>query len=607
MGLALFQFCFPSHARSRRYRLLLALNHDGWLERQEERAKCSSAGGRRMWTTCDGECRGTWAGVREDGRFAFMIPLRESDGRRASLPRDGAKTFRSRGRLVQDFLEERADAIDYVQLLQQQHERSRSSNGAQQLRYKGYNFVCGDGRKVAYFSNCGTVGAVLLSAARMYVLSTAVLGAPMPRVEHASLAFQMLVRDPVLAGDARTEARSPSLAAGAIAGASSSPESSSELGPDFATRSGSGNVGGGNGRQHGDESSVAPEQCLARLLLRFLGQDNHASPAVDRIQSIFMRSSSPENGVAYGTRSSVAVVLGTDRGVLLERRHSPPSMDSDTAFAFPLVDTKVNAHPHADIDGGSDEDYRSDDDDDYAADDAPVSPPQTRTVSDPEPQSVPPCGGVGTKRSLDEESTCASGKHKKLTRDPNAPAGAISASNFFAMEQRALMRSDDEAANGGATDAEENNRRNKLIGERWKALSAKERRPYEDMSAQDHVRYWREWWIYTPSPGFCKKEHRGKPPPCLNLPTQLPSRPKSAYMWYLTKGRESIAAELKGDFQATQRCLAEQWSKMTKEQKRPYHVMNTEDKWRYTRELTDLQRSTLCVRSFAHPHTHYSA
>ncbi|KAF2457904.1 non-histone chromosomal protein 6 [Lineolata rhizophorae] len=70
------------------------------------------------------------------------------------------------------------------------------------------------------------------------------------------------------------------------------------------------------------------------------------------------------------------------------------------------------------------------------------------------------------------------GKKKK---DPNAPKRGLSAYMFFANEQREKVREDNPGIKFGDV--------GKILGEKWKALSDKQRAPYEAKAAADKKRY----------------------------------------------------------------------------------------------------------------------
>jgi len=71
-----------------------------------------------------------------------------------------------------------------------------------------------------------------------------------------------------------------------------------------------------------------------------------------------------------------------------------------------------------------------------------------------------------------------SGKRKK---DPNAPKRGLSAYMFFANDQRDSVREENPGVTFGQV--------GKILGERWKALSTKQREPYEAKAAADKKRY----------------------------------------------------------------------------------------------------------------------
>ncbi|KAK6517817.1 Non-histone chromosomal protein 6 [Arthrobotrys conoides] len=81
-----------------------------------------------------------------------------------------------------------------------------------------------------------------------------------------------------------------------------------------------------------------------------------------------------------------------------------------------------------------------------------------------------------TKRS--SAKTTRTGKKKK---DPNAPKRGLSAYMFFANEQRENVRAENPGIAFGQV--------GKVLGERWKALTTSQRKPYEDKAKADKQRY----------------------------------------------------------------------------------------------------------------------
>jgi hypothetical protein len=78
----------------------------------------------------------------------------------------------------------------------------------------------------------------------------------------------------------------------------------------------------------------------------------------------------------------------------------------------------------------------------------------------------------GRKRSV---------KNERKKKDPNAPKRGLSAYMFFANEQRDNVREENPGISFGQV--------GKLLGERWKALTDVQRRPYEEKAEADKKRY----------------------------------------------------------------------------------------------------------------------
>jgi len=79
-------------------------------------------------------------------------------------------------------------------------------------------------------------------------------------------------------------------------------------------------------------------------------------------------------------------------------------------------------------------------------------------------------------------------KDKRKKKDPNAPKRGLSAYMFFANEQRENVRAENPGIAFGQV--------GKVLGERWKALSDKQRGPYEAKAAADKKRYEEEKAAY---------------------------------------------------------------------------------------------------------------
>ncbi|OJZ89544.1 hypothetical protein BO85DRAFT_365791 [Aspergillus piperis CBS 112811] len=79
--------------------------------------------------------------------------------------------------------------------------------------------------------------------------------------------------------------------------------------------------------------------------------------------------------------------------------------------------------------------------------------------------------------------------------DPNAPKRGLSAYMFFANDNREKVREENPGISFGQV--------GKMLGERWKALSDTDRRPYEEKAAADKKRYEDEKASYNVSQHPC--------------------------------------------------------------------------------------------------------
>ncbi|KAK6203519.1 uncharacterized protein RJT21DRAFT_82335 [Scheffersomyces amazonensis] len=75
-------------------------------------------------------------------------------------------------------------------------------------------------------------------------------------------------------------------------------------------------------------------------------------------------------------------------------------------------------------------------------------------------------------------------KASRKKKDPNAPKRSLSAYMFFANENRDIVRAENPGISFGQV--------GKLLGEKWKALTADEKTPYENKADNDKKRYEKE-------------------------------------------------------------------------------------------------------------------
>jgi len=83
-----------------------------------------------------------------------------------------------------------------------------------------------------------------------------------------------------------------------------------------------------------------------------------------------------------------------------------------------------------------------------------------------------------TTRKSAKADKSAGGKKKK---DPNAPKRGLSAYMFFANDTRDKVREDNPGIKFGEV--------GKMLGEKWKTLTDKQKAPYEAKAATDKKRY----------------------------------------------------------------------------------------------------------------------
>ncbi|KAJ5095412.1 Non-histone chromosomal protein 6 [Penicillium alfredii] len=92
-----------------------------------------------------------------------------------------------------------------------------------------------------------------------------------------------------------------------------------------------------------------------------------------------------------------------------------------------------------------------------------------------------------------EKTTRKGGKERvqRRKKDPNAPKRGLSAYMFFANDNREKVREENPGISFGQV--------GKMLGDKWKALSDSERRPYDDKAAADKKRYDAEKAAYQAS------------------------------------------------------------------------------------------------------------
>ncbi|GFN90951.1 high mobility group protein 1 [Plakobranchus ocellatus] len=161
----------------------------------------------------------------------------------------------------------------------------------------------------------------------------------------------------------------------------------------------------------------------------------------------------------------------------------------------------------------------------------------------------------------------ALGKQKKKQKDTNKPKRAISAYFVFLAECRT------EAAQLGKplTKIAEFT---KLASEKWKALTAEQKRPYEAQAAIDKKRYEEEMAIY-----------KGK-----TVDPNKPKRPPTAYFLFLADFRPRMAGS--GiEHKELLKKAGEEWRNMPAHIKGPYEKRALEESKKYEIVMAEYRRT----------------
>ncbi|TNM93867.1 hypothetical protein fugu_002043 [Takifugu bimaculatus] len=160
-----------------------------------------------------------------------------------------------------------------------------------------------------------------------------------------------------------------------------------------------------------------------------------------------------------------------------------------------------------------------------------------------------------------------------MRKDVNKPKGKTSAYAFFVQTCREEHRKKNPEQSVNFAEF------SKKCSERWKGLSASDKKCFEDMAKADKVRYNREMRDYVPPKGFGKRGRKRKDP-------NAPKRPPSAFFVFCSEYRPSVKQQYPGlSIGDCAKKLGEMWSKLTQSEKQPY-----EEKAQKLREKYDRVR-----------------
>merc|ERR1719375_2443859 len=153
-------------------------------------------------------------------------------------------------------------------------------------------------------------------------------------------------------------------------------------------------------------------------------------------------------------------------------------------------------------------------------------------------------------------------KKKKKAKDPNKPKRAMVAFMYFSIDQRPEVQK----ANPTLKIAEIS----KILGEKWRGMSAAQKAKYDAQEAADKKRYEKEMKAY-------------KPP-------YKPKRAMVAFMFFSIEMRPSVQKKNPSlGIADISKVLGQQWRGMTAGQKAKYEEKAAKDKVRYEKEMASFK------------------
>lgn len=143
------------------YPLIISANRDEFFERPTAKLHQWDTG---FFGGKDLKSGGTWMGFHPNGRWSLLTNYRDF--------RKMGHGEISRGKLVQDFLEDSISPEEYLKAIEKEKDR-----------YEGFNLLVSDGRDLFYLSNFGK--GIKEIQPGLYGLSNGLLNEPWPKTELA--------------------------------------------------------------------------------------------------------------------------------------------------------------------------------------------------------------------------------------------------------------------------------------------------------------------------------------------------------------------------------------------------------------------------------------
>lgn len=157
-----------AHDMHPHYRLILAANRDEFYDRPTRPAQFWHEN-LEILAGRDEVNGGTWLGINRRGEWAVVTNYRNKE----ELENHNG---RSRGLLVNDFLQARQAPLDFLATLYSAEDH-----------YRGYNLLAGNDATLGYYSNRGAPPQALMPG--YYALSNHLLETPWPKVRRSKAAF----------------------------------------------------------------------------------------------------------------------------------------------------------------------------------------------------------------------------------------------------------------------------------------------------------------------------------------------------------------------------------------------------------------------------------
>lgn len=158
-------------------------------------------------------------------------------------------------------------------------------------------------------------------------------------------------------------------------------------------------------------------------------------------------------------------------------------------------------------------------------------------------------------------------------KDVNKPKGKTSAYAFFVQTCREEHRTKHPEQSVNFAEF------SKKCSERWKALTATEKKRFEDMAKADKVRYNREMQHYVPPKGMGARARKRKDP-------NAPKRPPSAFFVFCGEYRPTVKQECPGlSIGDCAKRLGVMWSKLSQSDKQPYEEKALRLREKYDKDM----------------------